>query len=98
MEEVTKSDDECHSDKTRAAYKRCQKAFLDWKGSEPFSDDLVCNYVRCYLKGSDMVCCKEGTYQIAKHKASSTRTMFSHLLKYLNSRDDSKWNKYQELP
>jgi len=47
-----------------------------------YSDDLICLFVRSFFKGfkSD-----DGEVEIPPHKASSTKTMFSHLRKYLEN-------------
>jgi len=50
-----------------------------------YSEDLVSSFVHCFLKGSVNVA-NNGTCEICKHKASSTRTMVSHLLRYLKYR------------
>ena len=48
----------------------------------PFCEDLICEYVRCFRKGFKS---EDGEVVIPCHKASSCRTMFSHLRKYLEN-------------
>ena len=48
-----------------------------------YSEVLVSNFVQCYLLGSKNVEKNEGTCVISSHRANSTRTMLSHLLRYL---------------
>jgi len=86
MEDVYLSDEESYSDKTKAVYHRCEEDFERWRGDKEYSEDLISNYIRCYLKGSDNVGENMGTCSVPSHRASSTRTMLSHLMKHLNAR------------
>ena len=64
---------------TKRSYKRCGELFEKWKGEKACSEDLVSNFVHCYLKGSKNVEKNYGPCDIDAHRASSTRTMFSHM-------------------
>ena len=83
MEEAIASQEEEYCERTKAALTLCSKQFEIWRGSALITEDLLANYVRCYLKGSKNVSTNMGTCEVVSHKASSTRTMFSHLRKYL---------------
>jgi len=77
------SEEEEYSVSTKRSFKRCYEFFEKWRGDRMYSEVLVSNYVRCYLKGSANVGENMGCCPISSHRASSTRTMFSHLRKYL---------------
>ena len=60
--------------RNKRAIKNCSDLIEKWRGGSPYSEDLASTFIHCYLKGK---------CEIDPHRASSTRTMMSHLFKYL---------------
>lgn len=83
-DELFPSQEENYSERTKACFDQCRNTFESWRGTTPYSDDLVVNFVHVYLKGSGKTKKDLGKIVLPPHKASSTRTMFSHLRRYLN--------------
>jgi len=78
MDALALSQEDSLSEKSKGAYVMYKNTFEKWRKGEPYSDDLICLFVRSFFKGfkSD-----DGEVEIPPHKASSTKTMFSHLRK-----------------
>jgi len=83
MDDLIASEEEDYSESTKRSFKRYSDAFEKWRGDNAYSEELVSKYVHCYFKGSENCDDKYGTFAVPSHRASSTRTMFSHLRKYL---------------
>jgi len=77
------SQEETLSERTKSTFRKISRDFEKWRGDKPISEDLVSEYVRCFMKGSKLDASGTVECEVVKHKASSTKTMFSHLRKYL---------------
>jgi len=82
MDDMASSQQDSLSEKSKNAYALYKNVFENWRKDKPLSDDLICQYVRAFRKGFTS---EDSTVSIPCHKASSTRTMFSHLRKYLEN-------------
>jgi len=85
MQYVVNSQENKYSESSKKSYQRYIKGFEEWRGTADYSDDLISNYVQCFCKGSSSVEENMGTCPVKRHKASSTRTMLSHLFKHLEN-------------
>ena len=82
MDGLASSQEDALSEKSKSAYNLYKYGVEKWRRGVPFCEDLICEYVRCFRKGFKS---EDGEVVIPCHKASSCRTMFSHLRKYLEN-------------
>lgn len=83
---LVSSQEETLAEPTRKQYKSFSEEFNAWRGDNEITDDLVCLYVREYLKGSENIENRlREDFTLKPHKPSSTKTMYSHVKKYIKN-------------
>lgn len=83
---LVSSQEETLAEPTRKQYKSFSEEFDAWRGDHELTDDLVCLYVREYLKGSEKIANRlREDFTLEPHKPSSTKTMYSHVKKYIKN-------------
>ena len=83
---LVSSQEETLAEPTRKQYKSFSEEFNAWRGDNEITDDLVCLYVREYLKGSENIENRlREDFTLKPHKPSSTKTMYSCVNKYLRN-------------
>jgi len=83
MDSMIASLEEDYASSTTKAYIRTRDLFEKWRGDKVYSEVLISNFIQCYLKGTKNMPKNEGTIDLSPHRADSTKTMLSHLNRYL---------------
>ena len=84
-DELAASQEKDMSEGSAEDYQRYADLFEKWRGEQRITSRLVAHYIRVYRKGTEHYPDETHGKEIPPHMASSTRTMFSYLHKFLEN-------------